>query len=157
MRSSLHTWLVAGLTWTAAAGAYLALDTRGPDASVDTPVLSATLIRHGGEFYAARCASCHGVSLEGEAGWPARKADGSASAPPHDIRGHAWFHNDAELSEFARMCLAMNAEMTGGPDAPDASEEDIRSVIAYIKSRWPSEIQARQAERNRATAPPVGS
>ena len=51
----------------------------------------------GAKIYQARCASCHGAELEGQANWRERGADGILPAPPHDASGHTWHHPDAVL------------------------------------------------------------
>ena len=44
--------------------------------------------------YAEKCASCHGVALEGRLTGSQRDADGYLPAPPHDETGHTWHHPD---------------------------------------------------------------
>ena len=42
-------------------------------------------------------ANCHGVNLEGQAGWRDKIVDGMRLTPPHDKTGHTWQHPDALL------------------------------------------------------------
>lgn len=110
-------------------------------------------IAEGKALYDAQCASCHGIDLEGEAGWQNRRADGTLPAPPQDETGHTWHHPDQQL--FAIIKNGMQA-MAGGDYksnmkgfADTLSDDEIRAVLDYIKSRWPESIRARQAGMTR--------
>lgn len=112
--------------------------------------MSVAQIAVGQEIYAAQCASCHGARLEGEPDWQTRKADGTLPAPPHDETGHTWHHPDPQLFAITKYGTAALV----GPDYKTAmrgfgdvlTDDEIRAVLAYIKSRWPEEIRRRQAE-----------
>ena len=110
----------------------------------------------GRALYAANCASCHGDKLQGQPNWKERKPDGKLPAPPHDETGHTWHHPDQQLFEITKRGVAAivpnyETDMIGFGDK--LSDADIWNVLAYIKSTWPSDIQARQAEiTRRATA-----
>ena len=99
------------------------------------------------------CASCHGANLEGQPDWRTRLPSGRLPAPPHDANGHTWHHSDAVLLQIVREGPAFYAELGVESDMPAfgalLSEADIVAIIAYIKSRWPAEIQARQAQMSR--------
>ena len=112
----------------------------------------------GREVYAAQCASCHGVNLEGQPNWRSPGADGRMPAPPHDETGHTWHHDDATLFGLTKHGLAAML----GPDSKYRSnmpayegvlsDEEIVAVLSYIKSRWPDEVRERHDamnERNR--------
>ena len=109
-------------------------------------------VKRGAEIYARHCPSCHGASLEGQPNWKKRLPDGSFPAPPLDETGHAWHHPDSVL--FATIKLGGGA--TAPPDFPSKmpafsgvfSDDEIRAVLAFIKSRWPPEIRRLQAEIN---------
>lgn len=102
----------------------------------------------GKRVYAAHCASCHGAGLEGEADWQMRKPDGKLPAPPHDESGHTWHHPDRHLFEVTKYGTAAIApagyktDMIGFGDT--LSDDEIWAAIAYIKSRWPDDVRARQ-------------
>lgn len=106
-------------------------------------------LARGAEAYAQYCASCHGANLEGEPNWRERKPDGRLPAPPHDATGHTWHHPDAVLFETTKRGTAAVAPPGYESDMPgfadSLSDEEIRDVLAFIRSRWPAEIRARQA------------
>jgi mono/diheme cytochrome c family protein len=103
----------------------------------------------GGALYGAHCAACHGAELEGEPNWRQRKPDGLLPAPPHDQSGHTWHHPDGQLFEITKRGTAAlvgsDYRTAMGPFGAVLSDDEIRAVLAYIKSRWPETIRARQA------------
>lgn len=115
-------------------------------------------IAAGKRVYETHCAACHGAALEGQPNWRERRADGKLPAPPHDESGHTWHHGDQELFEITKYGVQRFAGADYASDMPAfervLSDEQIRSVIAYIKSTWPERIRARQArfDRNRRQA-----
>ncbi|MEX0923219.1 MAG: c-type cytochrome [Rhodovibrionaceae bacterium] len=129
-----------------------ALEGRGAGCADDRPG-GCRIGRLGEEVYAAHCAACHGAELEGEPDWRQRKPDGKLPAPPHDPSGHTWHHPDPQL--FALTKYGPAALVGGGyeSDMPAyeelLSDREIRASIAYIKSRWPEDIRAQQAEITR--------
>ncbi|NKB47939.1 MAG: c-type cytochrome [Alphaproteobacteria bacterium] len=107
----------------------------------------------GARVYAESCASCHGVNLEGQANWRQLNENGRLPAPPHNARGHTWHHDDATLFGITKLGTA---EFTGLDIASDMpafkdilSDDEIRAVLAYIKSRWPARIRRQQESINR--------
>ena len=106
----------------------------------------------GERLYRAECASCHGEDLQGQADWQRRRPDGTWPAPPHDETGHTWHHADALLFDYTRRGGAaviggnFKSDMPGFADR--LTEDEIRAVIAFIKSTWPPLIRQRQQERN---------
>ena len=118
-----------------------------------TDVTDAALVALGREVYAANCASCHGANLEGQPNWQQPNPDGSMPAPPHDVTGHTWHHNDASLFATTRYGGAATTP-TGRPNAMPAfggtlSDREIWAVLSYIKSTWPPEVQQRQEQGHR--------
>ena len=96
-------------------------------------------IFRGGQLYVAECAGCHGTRLEGQAVMIQHDAPISM-VPPLGVTGHAWRHSDTELATIV-------AHGTGGPAAPTGnismpafadrlSRDEIRLILAYVKSRW---------------------
>jgi mono/diheme cytochrome c family protein len=110
----------------------------------------------GAHLYAEHCAACHGADLEGEPNWRQRGPDGSLPAPPHDETGHTWHHPDPQLVAMTKL----GAAALVGPDYKSTmigfgdvlSDQEIRAILDYIKSRWPEDIRRRQAEITRRAA-----
>ena len=103
----------------------------------------------GESIYVSQCAACHGAKLEGQPNWRQRKANGRLPAPPHDESGHTWQHDDATLFNLTKFGLSA---LVGQPVETDMpiydgvlTDEQIRSVLAYIKSQWPESIRQRQS------------
>lgn len=112
----------------------------------------------GSQLYATACASCHGKTLEGQPSWMSRLADGGLPAPPHDETGHTWHHPNHvlfEITKFGGAAYAPAGFVSHMPGFRDSlSDEQIWAILAYIKSRWPPHIRARQAEIDRRSQAP---
>ena len=138
----LAAWSLAGLVALGAGAAFLWLNgERGP-APVD--------LAQGARLYGAHCAACHGADLEGEPNWRQRRADGTLPAPPHDASGHTWHHPDQQLFAITKFGTAA---LVGGDYqsnmhgfAEILSDDEIRAVLAHIRSQWPEDIRRRQRE-----------
>ena len=133
----------------ALAGVYFAFAPR--DTVTGANPRNAEAVTLGEKVYRANCASCHGVKLEGEAGWNTRRnADGTLKPPPHDDSGHTWHHPDRVLFDYTKQ--------GGGPTAPPGftsampgfagtlGDGEIWAVLAFIKSRWPAPVRERQRQ-----------
>lgn len=102
----------------------------------------------GRTLYNENCASCHGVDLEGQPNWKSPGPNGRLPAPPHDASGHTWHHADEQLFAFTKFGTAAlvgkgyQSDMIGFGD--QLSDDDIRTVLDYIKSTWPEREAARQ-------------
>jgi mono/diheme cytochrome c family protein len=96
----------------------------------------------GEKVYAANCASCHGARLEGQPQWQRRLPNGRMPAPPHDETGHTWHHPDDVLFGITKYGVARYAPPGYESDMPafagKLSDDEIRAVLAYIKSQWKS-------------------
>ena len=107
----------------------------------------------GARLYDAHCAACHGAELEGEANWRDRRVDGTLPAPPHDASGHTWHHPDRQLfaiTKYGTAALVGGDYQTNmGGFADELSDDEIRAVLGYIRSRWPEDIRRKQAEITR--------
>lgn len=150
MRLGLIVAVTIPVLMAAAGGWYvMRAQSAGPD------MADPAHIAEGKALYDAQCASCHGIDLEGEAGWQNRRADGTLPAPPQDETGHTWHHPDQQLFAITKHGLAPFAgadyktNMKGFGDV--LSDDEIQAVLDYIKSRWPAEIRAQQAEITRRT------
>lgn len=95
-----------------------------------------TRVEAGTALYATNCASCHGI--------PGVSRPTIPTAPPHDESGHTWHHADRLLFEWTldRPPLAEIMPAFRGV----LSEDEILSILAYIKSTWPEDIQQFQME-----------
>lgn len=126
-------------------------------ASIFASNASEAMLAQGQILYQENCASCHGKSLEGQPNWREPDADGRLPAPPHDESGHTWHHPDSMLFDYTKFggqvtLAAMGVEMESGMPAfgERLSDDQIRSVLDYIKSTWPARVHAAQAEQTRA-------
>ncbi len=103
------------------------------------------LLAQGKKVYALNCASCHGVNLEGQANWRVKDAKGLYPAPPQDDKGHSWHHPDQYLIDAVKNGLYLDGKQTNMPSFKNQlSENDILSVLTYIKSSWSAEKRAVQ-------------
>src|SRR6266851_7521086 len=110
------------------------------------------LVAAGRAVYAEHCASCHGKNLEGQPSWRERLPNGRLPAPPHDASGHTWHHPDRQLFEITKngvfgMVPGYQSDMPAF--ASRLSDEQIWTVLAFIKSGWSEDIQQRQERLNR--------
>lgn len=124
---------------------------RSPEASTGTSAdpRSAALVARGKQVYAQNCASCHGVNLEGQPNWQQPLATGGHPAPPHDVTGHTWHHDDESLFttvKYGGQATAPAGYISNMPAFSSLPDDDIWAVLAYIKSMWPPEIQAAQQQ-----------
>lgn len=110
----------------------------------------------GQTLYGDHCASCHGANLEGQENWQIRNDDGTMPAPPHDVTGHTWHHDSQMLFDYTKLGgagLLAQRGVTGFTSAMPSFEEtltddEIWTVLAYIQSTWPQEVQDMQAARS---------
>ncbi|MCC2595715.1 cytochrome c [Pusillimonas sp. MFBS29] len=106
----------------------------------------------GKAIYANYCAACHGASLQGQPNWRERQPNDRLPAPPHDKTGHTWHHPDAMLFDMVKNGLVPGKTAPAGyeSDMPAYREiltdEEIISVLAYIKSTWPPKVLQAQKE-----------
>jgi mono/diheme cytochrome c family protein len=94
----------------------------------------------GQKVYAAQCASCHGVRLEGQPNWRERGPDGRLPAPPHDASGHTWHHPDELLFRITKLGVARAANLKDYASAMPAyegvlSDAEIVAVLSWIKAQ----------------------
>lgn len=111
----------------------------------------------GRDLYGQHCAACHGADLEGAVNWRQKGPDDRFPAPPHDETGHTWHHGDAMLFDYTSRggqayldVLGVRFD-SGMPAFGDIlSDAEIEAILTFIKSTWPEEMQAFQAERTAA-------
>lgn len=105
------------------------------------------VIAQGSQLYATNCQVCHG-DKDGVGGLP--------PAPSHGNDGHTWMHSDRNLTDIILNGPGEMGEMMrqGVPeDAPrmpawkgKLSEEEIRAILAYIKTFWSPERRRMQEQ-----------
>ena len=105
----------------------------------------------GERLYGQHCAACHGANLEGQPDWRQRLPSGRFRAPPHDDSGHTWHHPEEVLFGITKHGLVppyapagYESDMPGF--AGKLSDEEIRAVLAYIRSRWSGEVLKLRAQ-----------
>jgi mono/diheme cytochrome c family protein len=99
-------------------------------------------LARGDELYDADCATCHGGATGGDI----------ADIPPrHNAEGHTWHHPDCELIEIIGNGMPRRPALPD--DAPTMpafrdrlSDEEIRAVLAHIKTWWTDEQRRFQAQ-----------
>jgi mono/diheme cytochrome c family protein len=139
----------AALALVGAMGGYIVAETTVP-AHQD-----AERVAKGADLYTQNCASCHGARLEGQPNWRSPDSDGYMPAPPHDASGHTWHHPITQLfavTKFGTAALVGNgyqSRMEGFDD--ELSDDQILDILAYIKSTWPADVQARHDQIDAAS------
>ena len=104
-----------------------------------------------------QCAACHGGDLEGQPNWRDRLPTGRMPAPPHDDSGHTWHHPFDVLFAITKYGLVpphapagYQSDMPGF--AKQLSDDEIWSVLAYIRSRWSEHVRSKHDELQRQLA-----
>ncbi len=106
----------------------------------------------GHRVYAQHCASCHGANLEGQPNWKERLPTGRMPAPPHDATGHTWHHKDIDLFLITKKgveAIVPGYESDMPPFEGALTDDEIKAVLAYIKSTWPQREREYQEARSR--------
>ncbi|GAD57551.1 c-type cytochrome [Limimaricola cinnabarinus] len=107
------------------------------------------MVEQGGAIYAESCAACHGAQLKGQPDWRRRTEDGRMPAPPHDDSGHTWHHADRDLFTITKH--GVGAVVPGYESDMPAfagllSDDEVKAVLAYIKTSWSERERGFQAE-----------
>ena len=103
-------------------------------------------ILKGMELYTKNCASCHMGNLAGNPDWKSGvDDDGQRLPPPLNGTGHTWHHSPDQLFQVIRYGYKKfdpnyKGKMLGNEDL---SEDDVWSILGYIKSIWPEEIRTK--------------
>lgn len=117
------------------------------------PVSAQGELLAGERLYQENCASCHGANLEGQPDWRTRLPNGKVPAPPHDAFGHTWHHPDRVLFDLVKRGPAAIVGTGYESDMPGyegvLTDDEITSIIDYIKSTWPDKERAFQSDRTR--------
>ena len=103
-----------------------------------------TQINLGKSLYVTHCASCHGDNLQGQPNWNTKKdKDGHNLSPPLNGTGHTWHHSQEQLFNIIRYGFKIYSENYDGKMQGNdkLNDDDIWSILAYMKSVWPESIQ----------------
>ena len=126
------------------------LNVRGNARTNAADPTNAEQVALGRQVYAANCASCHGANLEGQPNWQQELPTGGRPAPPHDATGHTWHHGDESLFTTVESGGQATSPSDYKSNMPafgaTLSDQEIWAVLAFIKSRWPPDIQAQQQQ-----------
>ena len=117
-------------------------------------------LAQGAALYAEHCASCHGENLEGAPDWRRQGEDGLYPAPPHDATGHTWHHGDRLLFDYTKLggegalaALGITDFESGMPGFAEVlTDDEIRNILAFIKSTWPEPLRSHQEDMTRQEA-----
>lgn len=118
--------------------------------SVDSSELS-SVIASGQQVYVTHCQECHTSTLSGDSNWKTGKdEDGHRLPPPLNGYGHSWHHSPEQIFNTVKHGLIYfdpnyEGKMNGNSKLTD---QEIWSVIEYIYSIWPEEIQVEYATRH---------
>lgn len=130
---------VGGMSRSEMSEAVAALLTGGRP-TADRPTLAGGTAeeRLGTAIYTAQCFRCHG----GRDG-----IGGIAGAPPHTNEGHTWHHSDLRLTTVILRGGGTGQAMPAFGDRLSADE--VRAVLAYLKTWWGEEQREFQARMTR--------
>jgi mono/diheme cytochrome c family protein len=113
-------------------------------------------LARGEQLYEMHCVACHGGATGGSM---------MEYPPRHNARGHTWHHSDCQLRDTIRngsgpMGEMMRRMMAVPSDAPTMpafrdrlSDEEVESVIVFIKTMWTEEQWRFQAQITREECP----
>ena len=117
---------------------------------------SAAEIREGKMLFERNCASCHGAQGSGPGvDWKKKMADGRFPPPPLNGTAHTWHHKPELLARIIReggktYGKAFDGWMPSFGEKLSAAQ--IESVVKYLHSLWPAEIQKRYDKQFQITA-----
>ena len=107
------------------------------------------VISVGIKVYEANCIKCHKADLKGAENWKTdRDDDGHRLAPPLNGYGHSWHHSPEQIFNTIRYGLVyVDPNYEGKMNANDKlTDEEIWSVIEYMYSVWPEDVQSKYNE-----------
>jgi S-disulfanyl-L-cysteine oxidoreductase SoxD len=128
-------------------------DVPGPDTPAHfADADDASTVTRGKRLYMSSCASCHGKRLQGQPLWQLEDRYRGQRAPAHDQTGHTWAHSDEDLFYMTRNGRFPGSTSTSISYMPafreSLTDEQILSVIAFIKATWPIGLRISQALLN---------
>ena len=124
----------------------------GTATALPVPTLDPALVAQGQQVYDQNCASCHGPNAEGAPNWEEPNELGNLPPPPHDDSGHTWRHGDGQLFEIIQNGMRdpfnKTPELTMPAFGDTLTDQEIRAVIAYLKSLWSEEHRRYQLQES---------
>jgi mono/diheme cytochrome c family protein len=109
----------------------LALSSCGRGSGQVETSASKAFLQRGATLYQTSCQVCHGGATGGSL---------KDIPPPHNTNGHTWHHADQQLTEMILNGITFSVEQQKMPAFKDQlSEEDVRAILAYIKTWWTEE------------------
>ena len=106
----------------------------------------------GRQVYARQCSNCHGRNLEGQPLWQVQDQYAHRRAPAHNASGHTWQHSDEDLfymtkyGRFPGVPKTIRSYMP--PFEHRLTDDQILSVLAYIKANWSTGLRVSQSLLN---------
>ena len=114
----LAVLLAAALVFSACGGGHTRPETAATKA----------YIKGGATLYEANCVKCHGGRTGGKL---------KDMPPRHNANGHTWHHADQQLKDMTLNGITFSLEEQRMPAFKGKlSEEDVRAILAYIKTWW---------------------
>ncbi len=105
-------------------------------------------IANGKKLFQQNCQACHGVNGIGEApGNPSAKDKYGFKAPALNNDAHAWHHSDRGIFATISKGSPRNRRMVAF--SMRLSDDEIRDIVAYIKTLWSLRSLACQGARHR--------
>lgn len=104
----------------------------------------------GHSLYDQHCAFCHGTDLAGKPGWDGEYPEGGRPALPLDGSAPIWRLSDRDIfdvTKFGGQPFSPPSYRNEMPAFEDQlADADIWAILAFIKSRWPEAVHAKQEE-----------
>lgn len=131
---------------------------RKPQITVQGVGLTQDQLDQGQQVYAQYCASCHGANGEGQFPTAPNQSDatGRIGAPPHNGNGHTWHHGDEMMIRYVREGgISLTDPMNFYPMpafSDQLTNDEIITVLGYIKTLWNDEQRTRQQRATEAEA-----
>jgi mono/diheme cytochrome c family protein len=116
------------------------------------PWYSAEQVSQGEGLYSEHCSSCHGKQAEGTKAWKTADENGHLPPPPLDGGAHTWHHPKSLLQQTI---LEGGAKLGGvmPPFADKLSADEADAIIAWLQSRWPTDIYYSWSKREQRANP----
>ena len=109
----------------------------GSEQTRPTESSASGLTERGAALYQTNCLRCHGGATGGNL---------RDLPPPHNANGHTWHHTDQQLEDIVLNGFSFSVEEQKMPAFKDKlTPEEVKAVLAYIKTWWTPEQREWQA------------